>query len=75
MSSCGAAGLPAKIESMSAFRRFLKDEQGQDLVEYTLLVAFVCLASAAIFIDTGGSMSGIWGAASTQLTSADALAS
>ena len=25
---------------------FLREEQGQDLVEYTLLLAFVCLASA-----------------------------
>jgi Flp pilus assembly pilin Flp len=60
---------------MSILRRFLKDEQGQDLVEYTLLVGFICLASAAIFVDTGGSMSGIWGAANTQLSSANALAS
>jgi Flp pilus assembly pilin Flp len=60
---------------MSALRRFLKDQQGQDLVEYTLLVAFICMASAAIFIDTGGSMSGIWGAASNQLTSANSLSS
>ena len=32
---------------------FLREEQGQDLVEYTLLLAFVCLASAALFIDAG----------------------
>jgi Flp pilus assembly pilin Flp len=25
---------------------FLRDEQGQDLIEYTLLLAFACLASA-----------------------------
>ena len=60
---------------MSTMRRFLKDEQGQDLIEYSLLVAFICLASAAIFVDTGGSMSGIWGAANNQLSSANSLAS
>jgi Flp pilus assembly pilin Flp len=60
---------------MNMLRRFLKDELGQDMVEYTLLVAFIALASAAIFTDTGGSMSGIWGAASNQLTSANSLAS
>ncbi len=64
-----------KNRIMSMLRRFLKDEQGQDLIEYTLLVAFICLASAAIFVDTGGSMSGIWGVASTQLSSANSLAS
>ncbi len=35
---------------------FVKDEQGQDLIEYTLLLAFVCLASAALFISAGGSV-------------------
>ncbi len=30
---------------------FLKDEQGQDLIEYTLLLAFVCLASAGLFVN------------------------
>ena len=40
--------------------RFLRAEEGQDLVEYTLLLAFVCLASAALFIGAGKSMSSIW---------------
>jgi Flp pilus assembly pilin Flp len=53
-------------------KRFLKDEQGQDLIEYTLLMAFVALASAALFINAGGSISGIWGNASTQLSAANA---
>jgi Flp pilus assembly pilin Flp len=33
--------------------RFLREEEGQDLVEYTLLLAFVCPASAALFINAG----------------------
>ena len=41
-------------------RRFLRAEEGQDLVEYTLLLAFVCLASAALFIGAGQSLSSIW---------------
>jgi Flp pilus assembly pilin Flp len=40
--------------------RFVRDEQGQDLVEYTLLLAFVCLASAALFINAGSSLATIW---------------
>jgi Flp pilus assembly pilin Flp len=60
---------------MSSLRRFLKDEQGQDLIEYTLLMAFIALASASIFVSAGGSISGIWGAASNQLSSANASAS
>jgi len=39
---------------------FWHDEQGQDLVEYTLLLAFVCLASAALFINAGASLATIW---------------
>lgn len=48
---------------------FVRDEQGQDLIEYTLLLAFVALASAALFISSGQSVSTIWGAASTNLAS------
>ena len=56
-------------------RNFLRDEQGQDLIEYTLLLAFVALASAALFITAGGSVKGIWGAASTSLQAASTAAS
>jgi Flp pilus assembly pilin Flp len=47
--------------------KFIHDEQGQDLIEYTLLLAFVCLASAALFISAGGSVGGIWSATNSQL--------
>jgi Flp pilus assembly pilin Flp len=54
---------------------FWQDEQGQDLIEYTLLVAFVCLATAALFVNSGGSLSGIWISANSQLTVANTSAS
>jgi Flp pilus assembly pilin Flp len=57
------------------FFRFLKDEHGQDLIEYTLLLAFVALASAALFIGAGSSVSGIWSVANSQLSTANASAS
>jgi len=53
---------------------FLRDDQGQDLIEYTLLLAFVCLASAALFISAGGSVGGVWNQANSQLTTANAAA-
>lgn len=56
-------------------RNFLLDEQGQDLIEYTLLMAFVALASAALFISAGGSINGIWGVSNSQLTAANTAAS
>jgi Flp pilus assembly pilin Flp len=56
------------------FLNFVKDEQGQDLIEYTLLLAFVCLASAALFISAGGSVAGIWNATNSRLTAANTSA-
>ena len=60
---------------MNFVRNFWNDEQGQDLIEYTLLMAFVALASAALFIGAGNSIKGIWGVTSTQLAAANASAS
>jgi Flp pilus assembly pilin Flp len=53
----------------------LQDDQGQDLIEYTLLLAFVCLATSALFVSSGGSLSGIWNSANTRLTAANTSAS
>jgi len=54
------------------FTRFWADEQGQDLIEYTLMLAFVALASAALFSSAGGSVNTIWTNANTQLSTAAA---
>ena len=56
-------------------RTFLFDQSGQDLIEYTLLMAFVALASAALFIGAGGSINSIWTTANTQLGNAATSAS
>jgi len=64
-----------EFEMTSLLHRFLKDDQGQDLIEYTLLLAFVCLASAALFISAGGSVGGIWSATNSQLAVANTSAS
>jgi Flp pilus assembly pilin Flp len=54
---------------------FLADESGQDLIEYTLLMAFVALASAALFLGAGGSISGIWTTSNSQLAAANTQSS
>ena len=54
---------------------FIRDEQGQDLIEYTLLLGFVCLATAALFISSGGSLSGIWASTNSRLDVANTSAS
>ena len=53
---------------------FFRDEQGQDLIEYTLLMAFICLAAAALFIPTGRSITSIWSIANVSLSVAAAQA-
>ena len=55
---------------MTFLRNLWNDEQGQDLIEYTLLMAFVALASAALFIGAGGKISTIWGITNNQLGNA-----
>ena len=60
---------------MMILKNFMRDEQGQDLIEYTLLLAFVALASAALFIGAGGKINTIWTTANNQLSNAAASAS
>ena len=60
---------------MSLLKAFLKDDGGQDLIEYTLLMAFVAIASAGLFIGAGKSVHGIWSAANSELSAANASAS
>ena len=60
---------------MTFLRNFWQDEQGQDLIEYTLLMAFVALASAALFLGAGGSIKGIWSTTNNQLAQANGSAS
>ena len=60
---------------MTYLRNLWNDEQGQDLIEYTLLLAFVALASAALFIGAGGSIKSIWTTTNSQLAAAAASAS
>ena len=55
-------------------RNLWNDDQGQDLIEYTLLMAFVALASAALFISSGTSVSKIWSTTNVQLSQAASTA-
>lgn len=48
-------------------KRFFRNEQGQDLIEYVLLIGCLALASAALFMGTGNSVQGLWGSAGSQL--------
>jgi Flp pilus assembly pilin Flp len=60
-----------KIAVLNFLPDFWREEKGQDLIEYTLLMAFVALASAALFTGAGRSVKGIWTTANTQLAAAN----
>ncbi len=60
---------------MTFLRNFWQEDQGQDLIEYTLLMAFAALASAALFMGAGRSIKGIWSTSNSQLAAANTQAS
>jgi Flp pilus assembly pilin Flp len=59
---------------MTFLKNFIQDEQGQDLVEYTLLLAFIALAIGALYTAMGDSILGIWTKANTDLVAANTAA-
>ena len=56
--------------TIKCLRAFIRDESGQDLIEYTLLLAFVMMASAAMFIGGGASINVIWTVTNNNLSQA-----
>ncbi|MBV9304257.1 MAG: Flp family type IVb pilin [Acidobacteriaceae bacterium] len=54
----------------SLLKAFWQEEEGQDLVEYSLLLAFIALAAIALLSSAGGSIKTIWTSINSNLTSA-----
>jgi len=52
---------------------FRKDETGQDLVEYSLLLAFIALAVIGLMGNVGGSVSTLWSSVVSGLTAATSV--
>ena len=50
--------------------RFVRDEQGQDLIEYALLAGFVSLAVVTIVRTLGGSLNLLYGNVNTEVLDA-----
>ena len=59
---------------VNPIQTFLSEDAGQDLIEYTLLLAFVALASASLFIIAGHNIKSIWTTTNSQLAAAAASA-
>ena len=51
-------------------RSFWNGEEGQDLVEYSLLLAFVSLAGAAFYVGMATSTTSIWSIVNSRLAAA-----
>ncbi len=52
-----------------------KEEEGQDLVEYSLLLAFIALAAVGLLSGTRTTISGLWSTINATLSSASTTAS
>jgi len=50
-------------------------DQGQDLIEYTLVLAAIGLSSAVLFIGSGNDVKGIWSISNSELSAANVSAS
>ena len=53
---------------------FLREDDGQDLIEYSLLITFVAIACAAIVGTTGSATVPIWSAANSRIATANTTA-
>ncbi len=54
---------------MELLKRFVKDEEGQDLVEYALLLVFLALAAIAVLPTLGNAVNNVFSRSSSTLTS------
>ena len=59
---------------MSIFNQLLREEAGQDLVEYSLMIVFVLIASAIVMQQTGSSILPVWASGSSVVQNAAVLA-
>lgn len=50
--------------------RFWREEEGQDLIEYSLLLGFVALFSTAMYTSISGNINSIWTSAGNTVGSA-----
>ena len=59
----------------STLKAFWQEEDGQDMVEYALLLAFVALAGVALLSGVKGSINTIWTSVNTNLSTGATAAS
>lgn len=55
--------------------RFFKEQDGQDLIEYSLLIAFIALACVAVLGFGHPAIQGVWTTSNSRLSQANTSAS
>jgi Flp pilus assembly pilin Flp len=55
---------------MQMFKSILISEDGQDMVEYVLILAFVAIAGAAALLGVGGDINTLWTIVNNRLAAA-----
>jgi Flp pilus assembly pilin Flp len=63
---------PRHAKSLPA--RFVGDEQGQDLVEYSLLIALIAVVCAGLVQSVGTGYKNLWTTSASMLANASAIA-
>lgn len=58
---------------MNALRNLRREEDGQDVVEYTLLLAFVVITSAALLLTNQEAINTIWLVTNDNLSAAQSV--
>jgi pilus assembly protein Flp/PilA len=58
-----------EMNVISRIREFVRDEEGQDLIEYALLAALIALGAVTAMTATGGSVNSVFGNIKTKLDS------
>jgi Flp pilus assembly pilin Flp len=66
---------PLQIDIRNKVYELWAKEEGQDLIEYTILLAFLAVAVAGLLSGAGRSVTTVWSAARTTLSNAAAKAS
>jgi pilus assembly protein Flp/PilA len=62
------------MKLVNSFKTFVRDEEGQDLIEYALLVALISLVCVVALTDAGKQVNNIFTSIKDKLTTAAAAA-
>ena len=58
---------------MTWWREFREDDEGQDIIEFSLLLAFIVLVGVASYLGISDSITVIWGVVNGRLAEANQI--